>query len=51
MARLSGLCLTAALVWTAPAPGAGAEEQVWELETWETPFDYSSPSRRCATSR
>ena len=45
MARLPGLCLTAALVWTAPAPGAGAEEQVWELETWETPFDYASPSR------
>jgi protein TorT len=25
--------------------GAGAQELVWELETWEVPFDYSSPSR------
>jgi protein TorT len=25
--------------------GAGAQEPVWELETWEVPFDYSSPSR------
>ena len=23
----------------------GREELVWELETWEVPFDYSSPSR------
>ena len=35
----------AALVWMVPAFGAGAQELVWELETWEVPFDYSSPSR------
>ena len=45
MARLPGLCLTAALAWMVPAFGAGAQEPVWELETWEVPFDYSSPSR------
>ena len=40
-----GLWVTAALAWLVPAFGAGAQELVWELETWEVPFDYSSPSR------
>ena len=40
-----GLCLMSALVWLVPALVAGAQEVVWELETWEVPFDYSSPSR------
>ena len=45
MARLLGLWLTAALAWMVPAAGAVAQELVWELETWEVPFDYSSRSR------
>ena len=40
-----GLWVTAALAWLVPALGAGAQEPVWEIETWEVPFDYSSPSR------
>jgi protein TorT len=44
-AHLLGLSIAAAVVWMAPIPGAVAEELVWELETWEVPFDYSSPSR------
>ena len=39
------LWVTAALAWLVPAFGAGAQEPVWELETWQVPFDYSSPSR------
>ena len=39
------LWLAAALAWMVPAFGAGAQELVWELETWQVPFDYSSPSR------
>ena len=35
----------AALAWTVTVGGAGAQEPFWELETWEVPFDYSSPSR------
>ena len=45
MARLLGLWLTAALAWMVPAAGAVAQELVWELETWQVPFDYSSRSR------
>ena len=45
MTRLLGLWMTAALVWIVPATGAVAQEPVWELETWQVPFDYSSPSR------
>ena len=45
VARLLRLWMMAALAWMVPAFGAGAEELVWELETWEVPFDYSSPSR------
>ena len=44
-ARLLGLWIAAAVAWTAPVSGAVAEELVWELETWEVPYDYSSPSR------
>ena len=40
-----GFRVAAALAWMIPAFGAGAEALVWELETWEVPFDYSSPSR------
>lgn len=40
-----GLWVMAALAWIVPAFGVGAEEPVWELETWQAPFDYSSPSR------
>ena len=40
-----GLWVTAALAWMVPAFGAGAQEPVWELETWQVPFDYSSRSR------
>ncbi len=39
------LWATAALAFTVLAAGAGAEDLVWELETWEVPFDYSSRSR------
>ena len=45
MARLLGSWVTIALACIVPAFGAGAQELVWELETWEVPFDYSSPSR------
>ena len=44
-ARLLGFRVTAALAGMALAFGAGAKELVWELETWQVPFDYSSPSR------
>ena len=37
--------MTAALAWLVPVLGSGAQELVWELETWQVPFDYSSPSR------
>ena len=40
-----GLWVTAALAWLVPVLGSGAQEPVWELETWQVPFDYSSPSR------
>ena len=39
-----GTWATAALAWLVPVFGAGAQGLVWELETWEVPFDYSSPS-------
>ena len=45
MTRRLGLWATAALAFTVLAAGAGAEDLVWELETWEVPFDYSSRSR------
>ena len=45
VSRSPGLWATAALASLIPALGAGAQELVWELETWEVPFDYSSPSR------
>ena len=45
VSRRLGLWATAALAWLVPAFGAGAQDLVWELETWEVPFDYSSPSR------
>ena len=45
MARLVGLRVAAALAGMALAIGAGAEEPVWELETWEVPYDYTSRSR------
>ena len=45
VARLLGLWVTAALAWIVPAFGAGAQGLVWELETWQVPFDYSSRSR------
>ena len=35
----------ASLVWMVPASGADTQELVWELETWQVPFDYSSPTR------
>ena len=37
--------MTAALAWLVPVLGSGAQELVWELETWQVPFDYSSRSR------
>ena len=43
--RRLGLWATAALACVLPAIGAGGQEPVWELETWQAPFDYSSPSR------
>ena len=43
--RVLGLWLVAALALPGLVPGAGAKELVWELETWQVPFDYSSPSR------
>ena len=45
MARLLGSWMAAALIWAVPPAGADAQELIWELETWEVPFDYSSPSR------
>ena len=45
VARLLGPWVTAALAWMVPAFGAGAQEPPWEVETWQVPFDYSSPSR------
>ena len=45
MTRLLAWWMTAALLWLVPAAGAVAQELVWELETWEVPFDYSSRSR------
>ena len=45
MTRPLALWMTAALIWTGLAAGAGAQESVWELETWQVPFDYSSRSR------
>ncbi len=45
MARLLGSWVAAALIWTVPPAGADAQGLMWELETWEVPFDYSSPSR------
>ena len=45
VARLVGPWMMAALAWLFPAFHAGADTPVWELETWEVPFDYSSPSR------
>ena len=45
ISRVRWLQLTAAFVCLGLAAGAGAEERIWELETWEVPFDYSSPSR------
>ena len=44
-ARVLGLWVTASLAGMAVSFGAGAQDAVWELETWEVPFDYSSPSR------
>ena len=45
MARPLRLWATAAVFGASLAFGAGAEELVWELETWQVPFDYSSPAR------
>ena len=33
------------LAGSVPPAGAETQELVWELETWEVPFDYPSPSR------
>lgn len=41
MARIA--VVSAALLW--PGGDATAGERVWRLETWDTPFDYESPSR------
>ena len=45
MTRRPGPWAAAALFWVVLAGAAGAEEPVWDLETWEVPFDYSSRSR------